>query len=237
MLGPLVNSAALLFGGGAGAALGSYVPKRVTEALPLTCGVLSACIGTVMVSKVHALPPVALAMLGGSFIGELLSLEKRLEALIRWCQKLVERFLPPREDDPKIQSFILKYVSVLVLFSVSGMGVFGSMREGMSGDPTILLAKSVLDLFTALIFGAEMGFSIMLIALPQIAIQGSLYFGATFLAPLVSMPMQLDFSACGGIIMFATGLRICGIKLFPIVNMLPALILAMPASALWSHFF
>lgn len=36
--------------------------------------------------------------------------------------------------------------------------------------------------------------------------------------------------------MLATGLRICGIKIFPIVNMLPALILVMPLSALWAHF-
>lgn len=37
--------------------------------------------------------------------------------------------------------------------------------------------------------------------------------------------------------MFATGFRICGIKIFPVANMLPALILAMPISSLWVHFF
>jgi uncharacterized membrane protein YqgA involved in biofilm formation len=49
--------------------------------------------------------------------------------------------------------------------------------------------------------------------------------------------MLADFSACGGIVMLATGLRICGIKIFPIVNMLPALLLVMPISATWAHFF
>jgi hypothetical protein len=49
--------------------------------------------------------------------------------------------------------------------------------------------------------------------------------------------MLADFSACGGVIMLATGLRICGIKIFPIVNMLPALILVMPISALWARLF
>jgi uncharacterized membrane protein YqgA involved in biofilm formation len=33
--------------------------------------------------------------------------------------------------------------------------------------------------------------------------------------------------------MLATGLRICGIKAFPIANMLPALFIVMPLSALW----
>ena len=39
------------------------------------------------------------------------------------------------------------------------------------------------------------------------------------------------------VLMVATGLRICGIKMFAVVNMLPALLLAMPLSALWTHFF
>jgi len=39
------------------------------------------------------------------------------------------------------------------------------------------------------------------------------------------------------VIMLATGLRICGIKIFPVVNMLPALLLALPCSWLWTQWF
>lgn len=49
--------------------------------------------------------------------------------------------------------------------------------------------------------------------------------------------MMADFTAVGGVLLLATGLRICGIKMFPVVNMLPALIISMPISALWMHFF
>ena len=117
------------------------------------------------------------------------------------------------------------------------MGIFGSMQEGISGDPTILITKSILDLFTAAIFATELGLAVMLIAIPQIIIQSALFFGAVLLLPLITPTMQADFSACGGIVMLATGLRICGIKIFPIVNMLPALILVMPLSALWAQFW
>ena len=64
-----------------------------------------------------------------------------------------------------------------------------------------------------------------------------LFYGAFLLVPILTPAMQADFSACGGVIMLATGLRICGIKIFPIVNMLPALLLVMPVSALWARFF
>ena len=32
-----------------------------------------------------------------------------------------------------------------------------------------------------------------------------------------------DFTACGGIIFLATGIRMCGIKVLPVINMLPGL--------------
>ena len=237
MLGPFVNSTAVIVGGVIGNAVGRHLPERLKETLPLSCGLISLSIGTVMVNKVYALPPVALALLMGTAIGELLSLEIRLGAFIRWIQGFVEKRQSGEASKERLEGFLVKFVTILVLFSVSGMGIFGSMHEAMTGDPEILLAKSILDLVTAAIFAAELGLAIAAIALPQIAIQSSLYYSAFLLLPLISPAMKADFSACGGIIMIATGLRICGIKVFPIVNMLPALILAMPLSALWVRFF
>jgi len=237
MLGPLVNSAIVVVGGIAGAALGGAIPKRVKEAMPLICGIVSIGIGSAMMNRVHAIPAVAFSILAGALIGELLLLERGLELAIGWAQRRVERAWPGEVGNPTAENFVIKYVTILVLFCASGMGVFGSMHEGMSGDASILLAKSVLDLITATIFAAELGFSVALIAVPQVLVQAFFFHIAYLLIPLVSPSMQADFSACGGIIMLATGLRICGIKIFPIVNMLPALLLAMPCSALWSSWF
>lgn len=237
MLGPWVNSAALLLGGSLGTTLSSRIPRRVREAMPLSCGIISAGVGTVMINKVHTIPAVALAMLTGAFIGEILFLERGLERTIGWLQARTKRFLPFAEDSARAQSFVHKFVTVLVLFCVSGMGIFGAMQEGMIGNANILLTKSVLDLFTALIFAADLGIFVALIALPQILIQGVLFLGAHLLTPLMTPALQADFSACGGLIMLATGLRICGIKIFPIVNMLPSLLLVMPISALWLRTF
>ncbi|PHP44933.1 DUF554 family protein, partial [Salmonella enterica] len=60
---------------------------------------------------------------------------------------------------------------------------------------------------------------------------------ATLILPLTTPLMMGDFSAVGGLLLVATGLRVCGIKMFPVVNMLPALLLAMPISAAWAMFF
>ncbi len=45
--------------------------------------------------------------------------------------------------------------------------------------------------------------------------------------------MIADFKACGGILMLATGFRMIKVKMFPIADMLPAMILIMPISLLW----
>ena len=237
MLGPLLNSGGLVVGAVFGALLGHSVPRRVKEALPLTCGTIALAVGVVLVNKVNALAAVSLAMIAGALIGELLYLERGLELSIKWVKKRFERASPVDRDNPLADGFIVKFVSITVLFCASGMGIFGAIHEGMTGDANILLAKSVLDLFTAMVFATELGYSVALIAFPQIAIQSALFFGASLLMPLTTPTMLADFSACGGVIMLATGLRICGIKIFPTVNMLPALILIMPISAIWGRFF
>nr|VXZ90170.1 Protein of uncharacterised function (DUF554) [Klebsiella pneumoniae] len=38
-----------------------------------------------------------------------------------------------------------QFIAVLILFCASGTGIFGALTEGMTGDPTILLTKSILD--------------------------------------------------------------------------------------------
>ena len=46
-----------------------------------------------------------------------------------------------------------------------------------------------------------------------------------------------DFVACGGILTIAAGLRVSKIKDIPLINMLPALVLVMPFSAVWGMIF
>jgi uncharacterized membrane protein YqgA involved in biofilm formation len=55
------------------------------------------------------------------------------------------------------ESFIQSYVAIIVLFCASGTGIFGAMREGMTGDASILIAKAFLDFFTATIFACTLG--------------------------------------------------------------------------------
>ena len=47
-------------------------------------------------------------------------------------------------------------VTAMVLFCASGTGIYGSLTSGMTGDHSILIAKSILDFLTAMIFACQL---------------------------------------------------------------------------------
>jgi len=233
IIGPFVNGGAVILGGVAGATMGGRIPERVRTTLPLIFGCASMGLGIALIVKVKNLPPEMLAIVLGTIIGELCLVESRIQRLAGKVRGLLARFLPEPNGAASNDEFLDKFVAVMVLFCASGTGVFGALNEGMTGDPTMLMAKAILDLFTGAIFAITLGVSVATLAVPQFAIQIVLLLAATLILPLTTPAMIADFSACGGLIMLATGLRICGIKAFPIANMLPALFIIMPLSAWW----
>jgi uncharacterized membrane protein YqgA involved in biofilm formation len=233
LVGPYVNGAAVALGGAAGAFLGTRLPERLRTAMPQTFGLASMGLGISMIVKVSHLPAVVLSLIVGTILGELFYIERGIGKLGGMTKGLVERVFPAREGLSQAD-FIGQFVAILVLFCASGTGIFGAMNEGMTGDPQILFTKSILDFFTSGIFATALGYAVATLCAPQLLIQLILAYGATYIMPMTTPQIIADFSAVGGLIMLATGFRICGIKPFPVANMLPALVLAMPFSHFWT---
>ncbi|MCZ5362032.1 DUF554 domain-containing protein [Escherichia coli] len=227
VIGPFINASAVLLGGVLGALLSQRLPERIRVSMTSIFGLASLGIGILLVVKCANLPAMVLATLLGALIGEICLLEKGVNTAVTKAQNLFRH----SRKKPAHESFIQNYVAIIVLFCASGTGIFGAMNEGMTGDPSILIAKSFLDFFTAMIFACSLGIAVSVISIPLLIIQLTLAWAAALILPLTTPSMMADFSAVGGLLLLATGLRICGIKMFPVVNMLPALLLAMPLSA------
>ena len=123
-----------------------------------------------------------------------------------------------------------------MLFCASGTGIYGSLDAGMTGEATILLSKSVLDFFTAIVFACSLGAVVSVVAVPQAVIFLALFLMAKVIFPLTTPVMIADFKACGGVLLIATGLRMAKIRDFPIADMIPAMVLVMPVSGVWVRF-
>jgi len=235
--GIIINSSAILLGGLLGALLGHHIPERIRTTLSVIFGLCSMGMGIVYIANINTLPAVILAVIIGVVIGELLFLEKQIASGIGKIRGPLEKILKSdNHGNDDTEEFMNSFISVVVLFCASGTGIFGAIESGMSGDHTVLIAKAILDFFTAMTFAIKLGPLVAFIAVPQVIIMLTLFFSSGLIHPATNELMRLDFTACGGILMLATGFRISGIKHFPIANMIPAMILVMPFSYLWTAY-
>lgn len=225
--GVFIDCACVLAGALLGSLAGKHIPEKLQTELNIILGFCSMAIGVNSIIKVSSMAPVVFAVLIGYAIGALLKLEDRLTALAG----VVVRCLPV----PQGREFSMeRYITVVVLFCVSGFGVYGTFVEAMSGDSSILFSKSVLDMITALIFAIGLRWAVVIIPVPMLVVMLFMFGIGKQITPVVSTEMLMDFTACGGILTMAAGLRVAGIKRTAITNLVPALILVMPMSWIWS---
>lgn len=132
-------------------------------------GLAALVIGISLLDGMHSLSAVILALLVGCSVGDVLKLEDRA------CWKIgtLTRKIPwfSGMDEKKTEALI----SVLILILTSTTGIFGAMNEGITGDHSVLLTKSILDFFTAAIFAANVGIIVPFICIPQLATNGAVF--------------------------------------------------------------
>lgn len=232
-LGVIVNGLAVICGGLLGAFLGNRLPAHLRNNLTLIFGISSSAMGIVTIFKMTTLPAVIFAIIVGTTIGELIYLEKGIAWGAKKFESPIGKLFPNTSNIQDRKEYMERLISTIVLFAASGTGIFGALQSGLTGDHTILFTKSILDFFTAAIFATSLGYIVSAVVVPQFILLLALFLSASFIMPMTTPEMIADFSACGGILMFATGLRIAGIKSFPIGNMIPAMILVMPFSYCW----
>lgn len=234
MVGIITNILAVALGGLCGSLFGHRLSRDFTARLNDVFGVCAAGMGVSSVVLMENMPAVILAVVAGTAIGLALHLGRRITAGGMLLQKPLARVLPAPSGGEDREEFLSLLVTALVLFCVSGTGIYGCLDAGMTGSATILLSKSILDFFTAAVFACSLGAVTALIALPQAAVFLALFFCAKAIYPLTTPAMIADFKACGGFLLIATGLRIAKIREFPVADMIPAMVLVMPLSRLWT---
>lgn len=225
-VGVLINSAAILIGGIIGALAGERIPPRIHAALTGIFGLSAITMGLSLIIQMNYLSAVILALILGTLIGECFNLEWSLsKGLTLLARKLPGGVLSDEQTD--------NLISMMILFCFSGTGLFGAMNSAISGEHSILIAKAIMDFFTAIIFGATTGYLVSGLAVPQFSVGILLFCFGNMLLPLLTDFMISDFKAVGGVITMAVGLKISKIRHYQVLNMVPALILVFFMSGLW----
>ncbi|MGI6154652.1 MAG: DUF554 domain-containing protein [Enterococcus lemanii] len=232
-IGIIINSIAIFIGGIVGGNIGHLLPNRIKTEMNLILGVASMTMGVYAIAPMKNMPAVIFSVVVGTALGLVFRLGNKMNQGALWMQKPIAKLFSGEQTTLSQEDFLNQLVTIIVLFCASGTGIYGSLDLGMTGDSSVLIAKSILDFFTAMIFAAQLGYVVSVIAIPQFIIFFLLFLGAKMIFPLTTPAMILDFKACGGVLMLATGFRIIQVKMFPVADMIPAMILAMPFSWVW----
>lgn len=227
-IGVIIDVTAVVLGGLAGSIAGKRLSGSLKETMNAVLGLCALCMGISAVVLMKNLPPVVFSVILGTLLGIVLKLGLGIQ---KASGLVLDKVM--KGADQQTADLML---TAVVLFCASGTGIYGSLDAGMTGNHSVLIAKAVLDFFTALIFACQLGKATAFIGIPQFAVLFALFCLAKVIVPLTNDGMIADFKACGGFILVATGLRMLKVYPFPIADMLPAMVLVMPVSFLWTTY-
>ena len=232
-IGIIINISAVIIGGLLGGMVGKYLSVDFKAKLSMVFGACAMTMGISSICLMENMPAVIFSVVFGTALGLAIHLGDRINDGGRAMQRLISRLIKSPSNGLSEKEYTDELVTVIVLFCASGTGIYGTIVSGMSGDNSILISKSILDLPTAMIFACSLGVVVSVIALPQFVIFMILILLAGVIYPLTTPAMINDFKACGGVLLIATGFRMIKVKMFPIADMIPAMVLVMPVSWLW----
>ena len=216
-IGTLINMGAVFVGSMIGLALGSKLPEKIRLIVFQGLGLVTLLIGMQMALKVINPLILIFSVLIGGIIGESLDIEN-------WLRRVGE-FLKKRVHSQNTH-FTEGLITAFLIFCVGSMTIVGSLNEGVTGDRSLLLTKSVLDGFTSIALASTYGVGVAFSVIPMLVFQGGLtLFGAQFQTFFTKVLID-QLTATGGILILGIGLNLLDVKKIKVSNLLPALVVA-----------
>jgi uncharacterized protein len=252
--GTVVNVATVLLGAGVGLLLGHRLPERTRDTVTDALGLVTLLIGALsavevtsqaLAAEVGSSAPVLIvlgSLLVGGILGSLADIEARLEGFGGWLRRRlsgrdsarpagVESGIGPADAAAAAEladqtRFIEGFVSASLVFCVGPLTILGSLSDGLGLGPQQLILKSVLDGFAAIAFAASLGAGVLASAVAVAVIQGLLTGVGFLLGDFLPTAHLAAITAAGGLLLVGVGLRLLKIRLVPVGNLLPALVVA-----------
>lgn len=228
-MGTLINVAAILAGGLGGLLFGNRLSKRYQDTLMMANGVCVLFIGiagalekmfTVSQGKIES--GGTMMMIGslaiGALLGEWLDIDDRMEKFGTW--------LKHKTGNDGDNRFVDGFVTASLTVCIGAMAVVGSIQDGILGDPSVLVAKAVLDLIIILVMTASMGKGCIFSAIPVGVFQGSITLLSGLIQPLMTEQALDNLSLVGSVLIFCVGMNLIWGKMVRVANLLPAIVIA-----------
>lgn len=226
-IGTLVNTSSVIIGGLAGLCLKNGIKQKTQDILMQACGVATIFIGASgVLSKMLVINNsnldtqgtmlLIISLVIGSAAGEWIDIEHKMDYIGEKIKSAVKA-----QNDTM---FVDGFVNVSLIICIGAMAIVGSIQDGISGDYSLLAAKSVLDMVIVMVFASIHGMGAVFSAIPIFFYQGAITLIAALSGSFISDAMINDLSCVGSALIFCVGVNIAFGKKFRVGNMLPALI-------------
>jgi uncharacterized membrane protein YqgA involved in biofilm formation len=235
-LGTIVNFFAVLVFGTLGTFLKRGIPKRISDAVISGMAICVIYIG--IDGILEAAPPVPegsffsaglvkvlimiLSMGIGTLIGELVDFDKLLGRLGNTLEMKMDGILNKDGEDAPRGNFSRGFVSCSMLFCVGAMAVNGAIQDAL-GDPTLLLAKTVIDSITCFVMASTLGIGCAFSAFFLLIYQGGIGLLGFFLSSFIPASTITYMSVTGSLIIILIGTNVLGVTKVKTANMVPAM--------------
>jgi uncharacterized membrane protein YqgA involved in biofilm formation len=235
MIGTIVNTVAVLAGGVCGHLFGKLLKPRFQQTLTMACGVstlflsVAGALRYMLPLDGSSLPGggsmlVIACMALGALIGELLNLEGGFQRFGLWLKE--------KTGSARDQNFVNGFLTASLTTCVGAMTIVGSLQDGITGDWSILGAKSILDLVMVMVLTSSLGKGCVFSVIPIFVIEGGLTLAAGWLRPLMTELAMSYLSTVGSVLIFCVGVNLVWGSKIRTANLLPAVVLAVAAAFL-----
>ena len=237
-LGTIINTIAVIVAGAIGLILKSGVKPNMQRILMQANGLAVIFIGISGVME-HMLVIedgeistqgtmlLIFSLVIGSLLGEWIDIEAKMDSMGEKLKALVKM-----QNDSR---FVDGFVTTSLIICVGAMAIVGSMQDGLTGDSSMLIAKSMLDFVIVIIFTATYGIGSAFSALVVLIYQGGITLIAALCGSIISDALIADLSFVGCALIFCVGFNLIREKTFRVGNMLPALLVPVVVE-LWRVF-
>lgn len=228
-LGTVINTCAIVLGGAGGLLFGKKLPERFQKTLMSANGIcviflgISGTLEKMLVFQNGAFSTQGTMMLIaslsiGAVIGELLNIDSAMERF--------GEFLKRKTGSAKDTGFVDGFVTASLTVCIGAMAVVGAIEDGINGDISTLVAKSILDMIIVLIMSSAMGKGCLFSAIPVLIFQGSITAFARLIEPLFTEAALSNLSMVGSVLITCVGLNLLRDKKIKVANLLPSIIIA-----------
>ena len=224
--GTLVNVATVIVGSLIGLAIHKWMgkereEKRSERLSDCIFSGIALCVLTIGITGVIAVKGndmliVIFSVVLGAVIGHLCNLDGGLNRLGAHVERLTKS-----KNGLVAQGF----VSASLLFCVGSMTIVGSLNSGLTGDHSMLYAKSILDLFSAIVLSISLGFGVALSSIFVLVFQGGITLLAQWVSPILSDDVIRCMSVVGAVLIIGLALNMLKVTKLKVTNYLPAVFL------------